>query len=444
MYSIIVLIAHAAPINILAPRTGMHLWKQALAVVAFLVFLLNVSYLTSGFRVPFFKSIYVYFLVTAVSVVLMVVSSVFHGFSFLRISYALLAYVGFLSMILVPLLSIYASRERQFVNFFAVLAIFGGLGLVVDYYFNVYEILAGIMGSPLSYIQRMERYAGGFRRAQFLFGAPTAVFPYLSLGLVCLFLRLREGGALRWKILSVIGILSVTAGLFLTGSRVNWVLSLLFIPLAAIGAAIYGGRARILYILAIPILIALAAFTVNWALSRSDQQQMLVDRAGEMIGGDTNISRFEQWGEGLRLFGPDASYAIFAGHGLGACMSQIPDGAPVHTHYESSILFTFYEGGFLGLFVRFWPAVLAFFIVLVKRRRSYLHYLIGLWVICYMASAFANPGAGAYDAQTALYIILGMAATSEYFEGSLAFGQMQAILPDEATPLYPGAGGELQ
>ncbi len=403
-------LANALPLNFLFAETPLYGWKQfGAAALFFELVLVWVGF--GGIEGWILRRQARWIRASLFAAGALAALTLFAGLSPLRIAHAAIAYIGFCCFLFTPGLAGIGRWERGFVASIALLGVFCGIGLAVDYFFNVFDILARVTGGAVRYQEWAERYEGMFRRATFLFESPSNIFPLLSLSVICLVI-LGDGARSRpGRILCHLAVLPVIFGIFVTQTRAQWVLAAVLV----FGIVLVRGRRSLREVArraAVTGVLAAAVLFLIWAtVLRGTQSEEVLDRmsVGMSLATEENEFRVQAWHEGLGMFlEPSAEW--LTGYGLGTTMAQIDDGRPVEFHFESSLLQSFYEGGAGGLALRLWMPVA---ILLMLRRtgaaRGPRGRLLKLWVGCYVVAIGIAPSAGAYHAQGALAIVLGMA-----------------------------------
>ena len=341
------------------------------------------------------------FLVLTSAALLLSLYSLMRGFSLMRVGYAFFAYVG---------LSVFLLTNRIFEDegkldtlhktlFF--LLIVASVGLLIDYFSDA---LQGIPRAEMS--NDLEDLSlGHLRRASFLFGASTLVYPFLSFCFVAIIVYYRKLGAPRIGLLWLL----VTLGLFVTLSRaaiVAWAILTIFLGIVWISQRMSIGR-----VFKIMVSIGLILFVATFLMPNiSLQSDLAIERLSDPFSSEDNSNqvRIEYWLLGLKLF--NFSPELIFGYGLGSTMGQIPDKMPVFTHYESSFFQAMHEGGLFGLLIRYLPAVVAYWMFLKNknaRRRLDLK-MYAAWLFVYLFVIFLAPTAGAFHNQLVYFYVCGL------------------------------------
>lgn len=417
------LLTNALPFNLLASDTPLVVWKQLISCLMYLQLFQLDRFSVSGFtaELRIIKSLI--HLVISVSAVLALIALAIIGLSPVRVAYALVAYIGFLPFVLLPLACLKANRELFLIRMFALLGVFSGLGLIIDYTTDLFGLLSSILGGFLPFELWSERYAYGLKRATFFFESPSNILPIMSLCLMCLFILWFKSERVMERVLCALGVSIVMVGLFLTQTRAQWLLGGLFIVFALFIGVSSGSRKNALSVFLISILmLSVVAVGSSLFFQTSDSQSEYVfERIDSLLFFDPEDQsvRLSRWQDGLNLFTSPSVYSIL-GYGIGTTMGQVADGFAAQSHFESSFFQAFYEGGLLGLIIRYLPWLVAlWFLVRQRKRRSLFRRLLYLWLVIYFFSVLVAPTAGAYHAQISYFVVLSLSATAVQFEIAL-------------------------
>jgi len=401
---------NAIQFNFIAKGTFFYGWKQFIA----LLMLGQVVIVTRkfGVRGKGIDSRLIWWVwLSVILVVALSAMTLFAGLSILRIAHAAVAYIGFCGFAFAPKLAGIGKWQRGFLKSISFLGVFCGVGLVVDYFYNVFDLLIQITGGVPEYQEWADRYVGTFYRSTFLFESPSNIFPILSLSIICLIFLGETARRLPVRILYRVAILPIIFGIFVTLTRAQWILTAILIAGFGVVTGKPGlrGAARrfgVICFLAITVLVMFRETVLRGTYGQEIIERMTI---GMTLASSDHEERFWQWEDGLKLFA-EPSLTWVTGHGLGTTMAQIDDGQPLASHFESSIFQCFYEGGVGGLVLRLWmPA--AVFIVLKRSGTSSgsRGRLLKLWVVCYVLAIGVAPTANSYHAQAALALSLGLA-----------------------------------
>jgi hypothetical protein len=415
MCLLLVLLPNAVPINLLVESTPLTVWKQLGVIILYSQLLTFNRYILPEFAGRL-KKIKFWVGTTLFISSILCLLSLYIGLSAARIVYAIIAYVGFLPFVLLPLICAKHGGERSLFKMLALLGIFCGLGLIVDYYFNVFHLLAELANVP-AYTRWADRYGDGFKRATFFFDTSSNIFPLMSLALLSLFFLVFKSKSKKHVLLCLGGIVVVLLGIFVTQGRTQWMMSGVFLLAAIVIGLRHMQQGRLPFFIVILIGVVALAWVAVQVVSAADQSDMIIARLNSVTSLESmDEGRVGLWQAGMQLLG-DFSPQWLIGHGLGTTLGQIDDGLPVNTHYESSFFQAFYEGGLLGLVIRYWPFLLSLlFLIQGSKEKSVLRPLLILWLFCYFVVVFIAPTAGAYHGQMSYFIVLGLSATAKHFE----------------------------
>jgi hypothetical protein len=374
--------------------TPLVVWRQLLALIV-----LSLVLLRSFSQARVTTAEVLNFCLIGVSFLWFVYSLVL-GFSVTRSLYAFFSYVGLSSALVFHSVVSNSNLRDKLSKVVLVVLLISCFGLMLDYFTDF--LLAIPRAEQVIDIETSEIY---LRRASFFFGASTLVFPFLSFGFItALNLRAR----LSPTYLAFVWII-VTLGLFLTISRaaiVAWCLLNLLMMVVFFGHSVSAKRFLRTVGLVLVILFVVGDDLDSYLL----QSDVAVKRISDPFNleDESNSHRVNRWRLGLSLFTFQPEF--FLGHGLGSTMGQVPDVMPVHTHYESSFFQALHEGGVVGLWVRYFPAILAFWLFFRRRwrRREVGLQLYAAWLFVYIFVVFLAPTAGAYHNQLLYYYVCGV------------------------------------
>lgn len=404
-YAALVLLPNGDLLNYFAQGTPLVIWKQLLAV------------LMAIFAVPVYQrmrvkdfggAVHVEGLISKLLPVLLLLAaaSLVQGISLYRLTYALIAYVGFASALLVVYAAIAIDRVHVLFRLLVVLGVVCGLGLVYDYFFATLDFLPRTGDIGLDDSLKF----GYLRRASFLFGAPTTIYPFLSLAFIAAVIVLAHEQKLFYRILAVAAVIMIPTGLMFTGSRAQVGLIAVLLIVSVAGMAWYLRKPVLLATVSLVLLLG-TYFFVSKA-GEIAQWEQLIDRYYALVDAtaEGNDTRYDTWKAGLDLVlsGPDLE--SFVGSGLGRTLGMVNDGQESTHHYESSFFQAFSEGGLLGVLLRYLPAAMAIRLLLRKViSGSFVAYLLLLWIAIYCVSVSVSPTAAAYPTQVAYFIVIALA-----------------------------------
>lgn len=375
--------------------TPFQIWRQAISAL-----LLSLALIIAISRLKVDILGMVFLLVTTASLLLSLYSLLL-GFSLMRVGYAFFAYAGLSTFIMANRIFEEERKLDTLHKTLFFLLIFASIGLLLDYFTDV---LQGIPRAEAS--NDLEDLAlGHLRRASFLFGASTLVYPFLSFCFVATIVYYRNLGARRIGLLWLL----VTMGLLVTLSRaaiVAWAIMTILLGTLWMSHRISTGR--VLKVMAsIGLILLFAAFLMEDIFLQSD---LAISRLSDPFSSEdkSNQDRVEKWLLGLKLF--SLSPELIFGNGLGSTMNQIPDGMPVFMHYESSFFQAMHEGGLFGLLIRYLPAVVAGWMFLKnKSARCQLDLKMYIaWLLVYLFVTFLAPTAGAFHNQLVYFYVCGL------------------------------------
>lgn len=420
---LLAVLPNADLLNFVLAETPLVVWKQVLSIVVTLVAIPVAARL--GETAPGGSASAARRLLVALGSALaaLTASSLIQGVSAARLAYALIAYGGFAAFLLFGHAALSLGRLPSVLRLLVVLGTFSGLGLLVDYLSPVFDFL------PRSAALTFAEAAGGefLRRAAFLFGASTTIFPFVALTVLASFLVLDHDPRRSVRLLALANLVVVPAGLAVTGSRAQLVLCAALFVCVLAGKAVYLRQAGFA-LLAAGILVAGG----YWALDRwasSAQGDLLASRYSDQFAEDAegNDARYANWRAGGELLlAPPGLDSVF-GVGLGRSMGMIDDGEPPIPHYESSLFQAFAEGGVLALAVRYGPALVGLWFTLGPLLRgSFVAYLLFVWIALYCVSVTVAPTASAYHTQVAFFLAVML---------SLAVRQVERALGVASPPL---------
>jgi hypothetical protein len=334
-------------------------------------------------------------------------ASLIQGVSVPTLCYALIAYGGFASALLLAHAAIVVDRAYSLFRLLMMLGLVGGIGLLCDYAFPILDFLPRRAGEGLDDAVASD----SLRRATFLFSASTNIYPFLALSVVAAAALLVYSRRRLDRGASAITIGVVPAGIAVTGSRAQLgLIAILSVAMFA-GALLYLRRRRAFVATALVILLGGGCFVVLHSASMTGQNLLLGERYSNVFDtkAEGNYGRYERWRQGFELLCSVPGLRTAFGVGLGQSMAQV-DGSAKISHYESSFFQAFAEGGILGLVVRYLPAFLAIrALIQTRMRNSYLAYGLLVWMVLYIVASGVSPGASAYHTQLAYFAAVTLA-----------------------------------
>ncbi len=407
---VVLLFTNALLFNLLFVNTPFRVWKQILMLIGYLIFFMRFSSLTQGYKVRYFKTIAWCAYSAIVMAFVLGAAALFKGMSVVRELFAVAMYIGLIPFLLFPLMYVYDVCERKLFRLFGFLAWILGFGLLVDHFtgiFNVFQVGA-------SGFEWMAGKSETYMRASFLFESPTSI---VYMGMFCMVsLLFLANSSPKWsgKLVWYAGMLTMVAGLMFTGSRQVWFLVGAMMVIGILGQMFYQRNAVnvVKFMFALPVLILVFAVILQVVMAKSTRADALISRLGVL-----DDPRVELWQEGIRdnFSVSNMPYWLF-GHGLGSSMGQHAlSTEEIHTHYESTFLFTFHEGGLAAWFIVYWPSI-ASMVILMRSRRCFLRYLLRMYVVMYWFASLIAPGTHHFTAQICIFCVLSVSATIDYFD----------------------------
>ena len=354
----VVFLPWALPLNLLFNGTPLVIWKQALALIlsyAAIRWLVKESY-TEGFRglrVFWNSFLWVLFCISCWTIM----SILGEGLSVKRCLYAIIAYIGFAPYAILPVIAHKYGKLQGLLRLISLVSISCAIGLILDYFFNLSAFTYMSLGADPGG-GTLERYDFALTRAAFPFESPSTGYGFLSLGFLFTYLLYGEATTVRERFIWLCGVLIILLGGLLTATRSIWLLFGIWLIAIIVSEATKGLRFKNLTLLI--FLVSVTIILIKPFSSKLDQADVLLERARTAVSesGEANSHRYNRWRQGLELI-TSFNTETFLGHGLGTTMGQVNDGFNAHTHYESSFFQSFYEGGIVGLLVRYFGYVAA-------------------------------------------------------------------------------------
>lgn len=378
------------------------IWKQLLAVM---LLLLSFSYLeTANLNhggAPKLALLQRLLLVTAI---ILAIASFLNGLPLLRIAYGSIAYLGFAGALGFAHVCLIRNRLLQTLNLFFYVALLCSFGIVLDYFFPLFDFLPRVSGNEFE----TQIARGYLRRASFFFGASTTVYPFLSFSIASIAITLQKAQT-KTNITKFVVLASSTAfATYLTGSRANFLLLLAFLAAVFFIAFSFLTLSKKALLL-IPFFFLPASLDLVFGFIY--QGEGLAARYADAFSSNAsgNIDRFEAWSKGWALFS-ELGMNFIVGNGVGSSLGMLNDGFPNTGHYESSFFQGFSEGGTFGLVLRYLPLLFASAVLILQKRPwSAIEKIIFLWLALYFASVFVSPTAAAYHTQFVYFFVCGVA-----------------------------------
>lgn len=400
-FTALILLPNGDLLNFLTNGTPFVVWKQILAVV------LATLSLPVLLRLRGHGSSRYWGVLVGLTVAMVVLAgiSLIRGLSLHRVLYAVFAYAGFASGLLFVRSVVALGRITALFRLLVALGAFCSAGLLWDYFTPVFDFLPRAADAGFGEALHYEVV----RRAAFLFGASTTIFPIVSLSILAAFVLLISDDSAGDRCLAVTTVLLAPAGLLVTGSRAQVLLGGLMVGGGGLLTLFYAKRRR--YWVAAGLLALVACLAWERVDLLVGQEAILASRYADPFNArdEGNAWRYSRWAEGVTLTRQASIGEWMVGIGLGSSMGMVDDGFPTTTHYESSLFQAFSEGGVVAVAVRYGPVVLAMAIaVRWVLRRSKWSTLLLLWLLLYLLAVTIAPTAGAYHTQLALYIVVAL------------------------------------
>ena len=329
--------------------------------------------------------------------------SIILGLGMLRVAYGAIGYIGFVGGIAFSHVILKKNYFLDILNVFFWLGLFCSVGVIFDYYTPYFDFLPRSGGVGIE-----EQAANDYlRRASFLFGTSTIVYPFLSFCVISSAMQFLRFHVLiyflRFLLLAMIAI----GAMYLTGSRAGFFLMLtLFGGVLFFVSQAFSNKIKLFFAF---FAVFVFPLVIYFALEVFNQGEM-ADRYSSTFTSDSegNDHRFYVWQLGMQLFG-DFGLVSIIGKGLGSSLGMIDDGYAYTSHFESSIFQSFSEGGVIGLFLRFFPILVMIFVGLYRRRSlAPVEKILFFWVILYFLSVSTSPTAGAYHTQFVYFLVCGL------------------------------------
>lgn len=401
LFLIIVLPNHDI-FNFLFQGTPLVVWKQLMGIL--LIILSFVCIESTRINDRGLSRIRLLQRLLFIIILILAIASFFNGLSLMRISYGAIAYLGFAGALGFSHLCLIKNKFFQTLNLFFYVGLFCSIGITMDYFFPILDFLPRASDAGLE----DQILFGYLRRASFLFGASTIVYPFLSFSIVAISIILSQDktnkNIIKFFLLTFLSILAI----YLTGSRSNLILILVFLTLIFLFTFSFLSLQK--KIIFVAPLIALPLF-FDLLFGFVYQSESLTDRYLDAFSPDAagNDNRFIVWQKGLDLFNNFGANFI-VGNGIGSTLGMINDGFPYTGHYESSFFQSFSEGGIFGIILRYLPFFFAAVTLLLKNYAwSPIEKIIFLWLVTYVFSVSVSPTAGAYHTQFVYFFACGIA-----------------------------------
>lgn len=371
-------------------------WRQMLSITMVSI---SVVYLTNSKKIS--RELFLIFLMLTATFLLALYSA-WQGYSLMRIAYAALSIIGVSGALMIESITTrLPENQHPWRRLYGPMLLYLSLGLIFDYFTDAFQGLPRAEAS-----NDLENLGlGSLRRASFLFGASTLVYPFLSF---CFIGFLVSSASLnRAKVIVYWLLTSIAMGVTLSRAGILCWFALSALMVLSLQGRLFTGRMFIILGFAIVVFDILIESVASLIFLQPD---LVLERFSNPLAetDSSNSARFNLWLDGLKLF--QARPELFVGFGLGSTMSQIPDGMPVASHYESSLFQSMHEGGLVGLFIRYCPAGYAA-VQLLKHPSALKSLKIRLyasWLVLFLIITTAAPTAGAYHNQLAYFYVCGL------------------------------------
>lgn len=350
-------------------------------------------------------------------------SSLFGEAPLIATIYSAIPYISFYC---VSYLLLVISHDRQLFKrllvFLIILCILLSLGVFYDSTIGLINtpILGQKFASILNDISTVD--ATGSRRGAFFFGSATSVFPFLATGTLSCILLKRKFDTRKGELLILGSIFVIWLGCFFSFSRAPIVLGTIFSFYAFFEVYFIADKKRLFklsnqkIVSSIILVIIICFLSVNYAEKLAESAgEYQIQRLSETLSVNDrgNSHRFVVWSEGLQQFEkPEA----WLGKGLGESNLRMKKqyGYQGQPQYESSLLFTFAEGGILGLLARLVPMLVVF----LATRSTKLALTSYMWILMIFCNLFASPLINGHAVQFAYFLGMSLlvSMSSDEFE----------------------------
>ncbi|MEI6267751.1 MAG: O-antigen ligase family protein [Methylococcaceae bacterium] len=388
------------------------IWKQLLAVT---LGILSINLLCDARTVKNrgTKHIRSILFVLAFTIFISVILSLIQGLSSIRVMYAVLAYIGMFGGTSFAVATMSLGRTLLVLRIVSILGIISMTGLIIDYYTEWFDFLprSGDIGLEEQILK------GYLRRACFLFGASTTIFPFISFSILSSSILYLRHYARTDKNYFITQLFLAPIALFFTASRAQFLLLGLFMALVLLIISKKFFKIQIVIVLFITLLLSL--FGASMLTNETTQTSELTERYKYSLNSDQegNDTRYQSWQDGIELFS-DYSLQSLIGIGLGSSMGMINDEKESTRHYESSFFQAYSEAGYLGLILRYYPGLIALTFLLkyhCNTRHQMIKRIFIAWFVLYFASISTSPTASAYHTQFIYFIAVAFAIKIRLF-----------------------------
>jgi O-antigen ligase len=418
---ILVLLPNHDILNWLFQGTPLIIWKQLLALFLAILSIKVLSVKrsivnrgTGNIRLLVFVLIF--------TITVLILTSFIQGMSLHRVAYAVIAYIGFIGALGFAVAAMTLGKTTSLLRLAVILGLISSVGLIIDSFTGFFNFLPRTSDAENLDIGRQIAF-GYIKRASFLFGAPNAIFPFISFTLLAsaiLYVKKLK----KSDVIYFISLLILTLpAFFYTGSRSQFMLILVLFSGIIIILTMDFLRTKS-FLLLILIFISVAVFFTAKYIESDYQSLVLLEKYQNPFdeNADGNYHRFQRWNEGTDLF-KNFDFHSLVGVGIGKSLGMVNDGDESITHYESSLFQAFSEGGYLGLILRYFPMFYGL-VKLVKYKANrpkekQIKKLFILWLCVYFASLFAAPIAAAYYTQMIYFIVIAFCIKFRNFYSSI-------------------------
>lgn len=323
------------------------------------------------------------------------------------IIYGSITYISFYPLIYLLLIVCKSYHlTKALLIYFVFLCDFLAAGVIYDSYVGLYN--APFIGKQLAValLNTVTKDFNGEVRASFLFESSTYVYPFLSIGILSAIMMviIFRKTELIW--LANFSILLIWLGCFFSFSRTPLILgtALAFYALIEIS----WNKTGISIVIGLIIVGLLALDIQSWLYSQLSPFR--IQKLGSILSefssssASSNSARLSYWQEGLQLL---TSVDAWGGYGLSTSnirMGQLYK-LNLRSHYESSLLITFSEGGIIGMLARLIPLT----ITLKSSNRTLFKRIFIVWSLLFIVNLAVSPAIIAYSVHLAYFLGISMA-----------------------------------
>jgi len=343
--------------------------------------------------------------------VMLIVSATVSRAPLIAIFYSIMPYFSFYPLVYLLLVV----RRNNFLTkklliVFLILCNILAIGVIYDGVIGLENtpFISGKFAKALQEINTVD--ATGDRRGGFFFGSATSVYPFMSIGLLSAVIINKIFRDKNSIFLVYLSIPIIWMGCFFTFSRAPIILGTAFAAYAFLEMTFINPNIKASHkfflVIATFLFTVLAPDLQSWLYEQMGAYH--ADRLGATLSSsDTgNSHRFLTWIEGMKLFN---STEAWRGYGLATSnirMSQLY-GFELKPQYESSILFTFSEGGIAGLIARLVPILITFWVC----QNTRLAMLFSIWSLLFFINLFISPLINGHPVQLSYFLGMAMCVT---------------------------------